>query len=38
MASACDDFTPDLIITISIQGNMAPGFGGITGTIRQVAF
>jgi hypothetical protein len=38
MDSACDDFTPDLIITISIPGNVAPGFGGITGTIRQVAF
>jgi hypothetical protein len=38
MDSACDDFTPDLIITISIPGDMAPGFGSITGTIRQVAF
>jgi hypothetical protein len=38
MASACDDFTPDLILTIKIPAGMAPGFGSITGTIRQVAF
>ena len=38
MASACDDLTPDLILTVNLPGGMAPGFGTITGALRQVAF